>query len=95
MLTFPLLADLADDYSKDAAGLIQIIKAMPAGEMKDQLKESYTDALKYIWIVMTVFAGIAFLGSVFVKEFDMNGALETDMGFKHEEKVPDAEKVQH
>ncbi|KAH9879394.1 hypothetical protein J1614_002834 [Plenodomus biglobosus] len=95
MLTFPLLADLADEYSKDAAGLIQIIKTMPAGEMKDQLKESYTDALKYIWIVMTVFAGIALLGSVFVKEFDMNGALETDMGFKHEEKVPDAEKDQH
>jgi hypothetical protein len=47
MLSFPLLADLAGEYSRDAAGLVQIIKDMPAGEMKEQLRESYTDALKY------------------------------------------------
>lgn len=92
MLTFPLLADLAEEYSKDAAGLVQILKAMPAGEVKNQLLESYTDALKYIWIVMTVLGGVALLSSVFVKEFDMNGALETEVGFQHEEKVSDVEK---
>lgn len=95
MLAFPLLADMAGEYSKDAAGLVQILKAMPAGEMKDQLRESYTDALKYIWIVMTVFAGVALLLTFFVEAFDMNGALETEMGFQHDEKTSDPEKEQH
>lgn len=92
MLTFPLLANMASEYSKDAAGLVEIIKAMPAGEVKTQLKESYTDALRYIWIVMLAFSAVAFIGSWLIKAYDMNGALETEHGFKHEEKVPDVEK---
>ena len=95
MLTVPLLADMASEYSKDAAGLVQIIKSMPAGEMKEQLRESYTYALRYIWIVMTVIAGVALLMSVLVKEFDMNGALETEMGFVDKDKETDVEKEQH
>ncbi|KAI8940027.1 hypothetical protein NX059_003749 [Plenodomus lindquistii] len=92
MLTYPLLAALADEYSKDAAGLVQIIKAMPNGNMKDQTKESYTYSLKYIWVVMTVFAAVALFASIFVEEYDMNGALEAEMGFQHEQKVADPEK---
>ena len=94
MLTFPLLADMASVYSQDAAGLVQIIKAMPAGDMKDQLRESYTDALKYIWIVMTVFSAVALFSSFFVKAYDMNGAMDTERGFKDKDKVADAEKEQ-
>ncbi|KAJ4314260.1 hypothetical protein N0V94_006529 [Neodidymelliopsis sp. IMI 364377] len=93
MLTYPLLADSANEYSKDAAGLVEIIKAMPAGLMKDQLKESYTDALKYIWIVMLAFSAIALIGSWFVRAYDMNGALETERGFQHREQVADSEKT--
>lgn len=92
MLTYPLLADLASEYSRDAAGLVEIIKAMPAGQMKDQIKESYTDALKYIWIVMLAFSAVAFIGSWFIKAYDMNAALESEHGFKHEEQVADTEK---
>ncbi|OAL56109.1 MFS general substrate transporter [Pyrenochaeta sp. DS3sAY3a] len=92
MLTFPLLADLASEYSQDAAGLVQIIKAMPAGDMKDQIKESYTDALKYIWIVMTVLSGVALFASFFVKSYSLNGELETEMGFKDKDKIQDVEK---
>ncbi|KAF9692315.1 hypothetical protein EKO04_009600 [Ascochyta lentis] len=92
MLTYPLLADLASDYSKDAAGLVEIIKAMPPGQMKDQLKESYTDALRYIWIVMLAFGAMALVGSWFIKAYDMNTALETEHGFKNEELVADVEK---
>ena len=92
MLTYPLLADMASEYSKDAAGLVEIIRTMPAGDIKEQLKESYTDALKYIWIVMLVFSAIALIGSWFIKAYDMNGALETEHGFKHEEQVSDVEK---
>lgn len=92
MLTHPLLADLASEYSKDAAGLVEIIKAMPNGDMKGQLKESYTDALKYIWIVMLVFSAIALIGGWFIEAYDMNGALETEHGFKHKEPIADVEQ---
>lgn len=91
MMTFPLLADMADEYSKDAAGLVEIIKAMPAGDMKDQLRESYTDALKYIWIVATVLSALALVSSAWTKAYDLNRANESEQGFKHKEKVTDAE----
>jgi hypothetical protein len=91
MLTFPLLADMAGEYSKDAAGLVEIIKALPAGEMKDQLRESYTDALKYIWIVSTAFAGVALIASVFTKSYALDRANETEQGFKEKRKSKGAE----
>ena len=92
MLTYPLLADMASVYSRDAAGLVEIIKEMPTGAMKEQLKESYTDALRYIWIVMLVLSALAFAGSWFIKAYDMNGALDTQHGFKDEQPIPDEEK---
>jgi MFS family permease len=92
MLSFPLLADMADEYSRDAAGLVQIIKALPDGDIKDQLKESYTDALKYIWIVMTVFAGIALIASIFTKAYALDRALETEQGFVEKQGPKDLEK---
>jgi hypothetical protein len=92
MLTFPLLADVASEYSRDAAGLVQIIKNMPAGEMKEQLRTSYTDALKYIWIVMTVLSALALFATMFIDEYSMDTALETEMGFKDKDKVKDIEK---
>ncbi|PVI08234.1 MFS general substrate transporter [Periconia macrospinosa] len=91
MLTYPLLADMAGEYSKDAAGLVQIIKAMPEGEMKLQLRESYTDALRYIWIVMTAFAGVALIASAFTKHYSLNTALATDQGFVEKKRVKDVE----
>ncbi|KAF2831146.1 MFS general substrate transporter [Ophiobolus disseminans] len=95
MLTFPLLADLAGEYSKDAAGLVQIIKEMPASDMKEQLRESYTDALRYIWIVMTVFSAISLIVTLFIDEYDLNTAMDNERGFKDKDKIKDAEKEEH
>jgi len=95
MLSYPLLADLAGEYSKDAAGLVQIIKSMPAGDMKEQLRESYTDALKYIWIVMTVFSAVALFATLFIHEYDLNTAMDNERGFKDKDKVKDVEKEDH
>ncbi|EMD86634.1 hypothetical protein COCHEDRAFT_1146356 [Bipolaris maydis C5] len=92
MLTFSLLAEFADEYSQDAAGLVRITKEMPGGEMKDQLKESYTDALKYIWIVMLVFSAVAMIGSWFIEAYDMNGAMDQERAFVDKDKVKDMEK---
>ncbi|KAF2663020.1 MFS general substrate transporter [Lophiostoma macrostomum CBS 122681] len=92
MLTYPLLADKAAEYSNDAAGLVQIIKAMPEGLMKTQLKDSYADSLKYIWIVMTVFAALALGLSLLTKAYPLDRALETEQGFKEKKRAKDVEE---
>jgi hypothetical protein len=92
MLTYPLLADKAVEYSRDAAGLVQIIKAMPAGEMKEQLRESYTDALRYIWIVMAVFGAVALIASAFTKAYPLDRELETEQGFQEKKRAKDVEQ---
>jgi len=48
LLSYPLLAHLAQDYSKDATALVSIIKTMEAGTEKTQLTQAYADALKVI-----------------------------------------------
>lgn len=92
MLTYPLLADKAAEYSRDAAGLVQIIKGMPSGVMKDQLRESYTDALKYIWIVMIALSAVALIGSAFTKAYPLDRALETEQGFVEKKRARDVEQ---
>lgn len=92
MLTYPLLADLAGAYSQDAAGLVRIIKEMEGGEMKEQLKESYTYALRYIWIVMLVFSAVALISSWFIKAYDLNGAMDQERAFVDKDKDKDVEK---
>jgi len=92
MLTYALLADKASEYSKDAAGLVQIIKALPAGTMKDQLRESYTDGLKYVWIVMTIFAGLTLIANAWIKDYPLDRALETEQGFQEKRRSEDVEQ---
>lgn len=94
MLSYPLLAAVADEYSKDAAGLVQIIKSLPDGDMKNQLKDSYTDALRYIWIVMTALAAVALIASAFTKAYALDRPLETTQGFQEKRKSKDIEAAQ-
>lgn len=94
LLTYPLLADRAGEYSRDAAGLVQIIKALPPGEMKHQLRVSYTYSLKYVWIVMTALSALALVSTFFIKGYALDRALETEHGYKAKEKTPDAEGAQ-
>ena len=92
MLTYPLLADKAVEYSKDAAGLVEIIKVLPDGLTKEQIKDSYVDALRYIYIVMTVFAAVALALSIFTKAYSLDKALESEQGFKEKKRARDVEK---
>jgi MFS family permease len=78
MLSIPLLSDRAKEYSKDAVGLVQIIKAMPDNEMKVQLKESFVYALMYIWVVVAVLSGLALIASLFIKGYEISSLRETD-----------------
>ncbi|KAI9660131.1 MAG: hypothetical protein M1821_001483 [Bathelium mastoideum] len=88
LMTYPLLAASAEAYSRDASGLVQIIKAMPNGSpQKYQLQEAYTWALKYVWIVLCVLGGIALVSSFWVEGLPLDRALETEQGFKDKKRA--------
>ena len=93
LLTYPLLAGNAHAYSQDASGLVQIIKALPDGSLeKAQLREAYTWALKYVWIVLCVLAGIALISSFWIEALALDRALDTEQGFKDKTRAKDEEK---
>lgn len=83
LLTYPLLADKATEYSRDASGLVQIIKQMPEGLAKSQLKLAYVDAARYIWIFCCALAGVAFVASLWTKALPLDREHETKQGYKH------------
>ncbi|KAI9699934.1 MAG: hypothetical protein M1820_006996 [Bogoriella megaspora] len=94
MLIYPLLAPFADEYSKDASGLVQIIKQMPDDALeKYQLREAYTWSLKYVWIVMTVLGAVALISSFWTQGLPLDQALDTEQGFQHRKKEGDEEKI--
>jgi hypothetical protein len=62
----PTLSDYgkADDWSKDASALVQVISAVPAGQrsLREGLVHAYVDALRIVWVVMATFACVAAVG---------------------------------
>jgi len=91
---YPLLAENAVAYSRDASGLVQIIKEMPASLAKSQLLESYTVAFHYVCIVMCAFAGVAMVATLFTKALPLDRAFETDQGLRERTRVGDVEKIE-
>jgi hypothetical protein len=53
---------------------------------KDNLLESYANALIVVWLVTTGLAVVGLVSSLWTKHFDLDRDLETDQGFKHGEK---------
>ncbi|KAI4135148.1 MAG: hypothetical protein LQ347_000909 [Umbilicaria vellea] len=92
LLQFPALAPMADAYSKDASSLVQIIKAMPMGPDKMDLKQCYADALKVVWLTMCGLSALATLLSLWTQGLDLDRPLETEQGFKERQRSEDAEK---
>ena len=85
------IAANAQAWSADATVLVDIIKAMPDSVQKTAAVQSYADALKVVWIVMCALSGVALTSSLWTQEFSLNMELETEQGFKYEEKSGDAE----
>lgn len=91
LLQYPDLAAMADAYSRDSTELVQIIKAMPASVLKNNLIQAYADALSVIWMVMCGLAGIGLVTSFFLKEYSMQMEHATKQGFQERVSVADAE----
>lgn len=92
LLTYPLLAGNATQFSKDSSSLVQVLKQMPPSLEKTQLLESYMHALHSVYIMCTTLAAVAMFASFFTKALPLDRALETEQGFQHREKKGDEEK---
>lgn len=82
LLKYPTLAPMAESYSYNAAGLVQVIKGMADGAIKSDLKEAYTDSLRIVWVVCCGVSGVALLVSLLTQPYDLNRALETRQGLR-------------
>jgi hypothetical protein len=92
LLTYPSLAAHASEYARDSSSLVEIIKAMPPGDDKQFLLESYMHGLRGIFYMCTALAALAFIASFGTKALPLDRALETEQGFQHKERKSDEEK---
>ncbi|KAK2048224.1 major facilitator superfamily transporter [Colletotrichum somersetense] len=77
----PALAHVAEEYSRDATIVVDVIKRMPKGDpMRADLVEAYCDALRAIWISLIAFAGFCMLLSVTVKKYSLDQEHVTKQG---------------
>jgi hypothetical protein len=76
-LSRPSLASYADEYSRNAAELGRIIKTIPNGEMQEDAKQVYADALKIVWGVMCGVSMIGLAVTIFTKEYSLDAPDKT------------------
>ncbi|KAL1960984.1 hypothetical protein VTO42DRAFT_4872 [Malbranchea cinnamomea] len=91
LLKYPALAPMASAYSKDAAGLVQVVRAMSdvgeEGLQKLWLKEAYTDSLRIVWAVSCAFLGVGGLLSILTEKYTLDRALESDQTIREKNKA--------
>ena len=91
LLSYPLLAPLAAEYSKDATALVTVIKNMGEGLEKTQLIKAYSDSLNMIWVVMCVLSGVGLIASLWTKGYSLNQENKTRQGYQSEKKAVSAD----
>ncbi|KAL8651755.1 MAG: hypothetical protein Q9226_004560 [Calogaya cf. arnoldii] len=92
LLSYPALASMAEEYSKDASGLVQIIKSMQDDVVKRNLQQAYADSLKVVWATMCGLGAVGLILSLGTKGLDMNKPLETEQYFLDERNITDEER---
>ncbi|KAI4245921.1 MAG: hypothetical protein LQ352_006479 [Teloschistes flavicans] len=89
---YPELAIKAEEYSRDASSLVQVIKAMQDGVPKQDLQHAYADSLKVVWATMCGLAAIGLIASLWTRGLDMNKPLETEQFFLDAARRKDEER---
>lgn len=89
----PLIASNAAEWAKDSSALVEILKAMAEGPVKELLVQSYADALKTVWAVSCGLAGAALLASLWIEHYSLDRALNSEHAYVGEEKKVDEEKL--
>jgi hypothetical protein len=76
----PAFAALANEYSRDATSVVDIIKAMPPGTDKSDLIQAYADSLRIIWISLLAFAALGMFMGGTVKGYTLDQEHKTKQG---------------
>jgi hypothetical protein len=90
-MSYPLLAPLAGEYSKDATALVGIINRMSEGVEKKQLVLAYADSLKTIWIVMCALSAVGLVASLWTKKYSLDQEHKTAQGYQGNTREADPE----
>jgi MFS family permease len=91
LMSYPLLAPLAGEYSKDATALVGIINRMSEGVEKTQLVLAYADSLKTIWIVMCALSAVGLVASLWTKKYSLDQEHKTAQGYQGNTREADPE----
>ncbi|ETN37020.1 uncharacterized protein HMPREF1541_08008 [Cyphellophora europaea CBS 101466] len=74
---FPRYAAQAPELAKDAAALVQVIRATPTGTDKLDLQMAYTQSIRVVYIVLTAFCAVGLACSLVIKAYDIDIPLDT------------------
>jgi len=88
----PLIAAHAMEWAKDASALVEMIKMMEEGPIKQQLVESYAGALRIVWAACCGFSSIGLIASFFIQGFSLDRALGSDQQFQEQHDRTDDEE---
>jgi hypothetical protein len=83
---YPSLAPNAAAYGADAAGLVQVIHAMPDGQEKEDLQQAYADSLRIVWAVCCGLSGASLIISLLTQSYSIDQDLTTDQGVIEDDK---------
>ncbi|OWP05748.1 hypothetical protein B2J93_866 [Marssonina coronariae] len=83
LLQYPVLALTVNAYSQGAAGLVQVIKMIEGGVVKEHLMQAFADSLKVVRATMCGFAPTALPSNVVMKGCSLDEGLKTGQGFQH------------
>ncbi|KAL6857744.1 hypothetical protein ACO1O0_005186 [Amphichorda felina] len=96
LLATETLRDRAAEYSRDASGLVPLLKDMPDGLEKRELVQAYADSLKIVWAVMCALSGLAMIGGFFLKHLTLDREHESEQKIREgkDESVVEQGKTQ-
>lgn len=90
LAAYPRYADQASELAKDAAALVEMIRATPVGEDKLDLQTAYTDSIRVVYIVLTALCAVGLVSSLFIKAYPLNEFLDTQQGLVEKKRQPDS-----
>jgi hypothetical protein len=87
----PEFVSRAEEYSRDATAIGDVVSKMTLGQSRDNLIHAYANALKVVWMAMCILSFIALLTTTLVKAHSMNQKHETEQGFDLQQRCRDSE----
>lgn len=76
-------AAYADEYSREATAVVEVVQGMPPGPARDELIGAYNDALKMIWASLLAYSGFCLILSVTLKGYSLKQEHVTKQVFEH------------